>query len=216
MKSAPPIALTLSPWTARKDATTLTAGRDDTETAIRTAHGAHLPSTNTSSSTSTVPGDGTSDRDFSRSVVTQPDWPAPDPPAGVAFAASAGPVHLPSLNDDERHDLMAQLRPWVEQLVTRFHIDARVIPPCWARHTGMVEALTALRDLERDCYSHQAPPASGVDWFRGFREIESRLIELAALTSCTAREHRDPPPGWPTLQHEPAPATPSNRQVPRR
>ena len=80
--------------------------------------------------------------------------------------------------------------------MTRFHIDARVIPPCWARHNGMVEALTALRDLERDCYSHKAPPSAAVDWFRGFREIEARLIELAALTNCTAREHRDPPPGW--------------------
>ena len=38
MKSAPPIALTLSPWTGRKDARTLTADREDSEAAIRTAH----------------------------------------------------------------------------------------------------------------------------------------------------------------------------------
>lgn len=138
--------------------------------------------------------------------MTQPAWPPPDPPPVESFAQFAGPVHLPSLSDDERHDLMRQLRRWVEQLVIRFHIDARVIPPCWARHNGMVEALTALRDLERDCYSHKAPPASAVDWFRGYREIESRLIDLAALTNCTAREHRDPPPGWSTPQQDPAAA----------
>jgi len=38
MKSAPPIALTLSPWTARKDAKTLTTDREGTEAAIRSAH----------------------------------------------------------------------------------------------------------------------------------------------------------------------------------
>ena len=39
MKSAPPIVLTLTPWTRRKDAKTLTADREHTEAAIRTAHG---------------------------------------------------------------------------------------------------------------------------------------------------------------------------------
>jgi type IV secretion system protein VirD4 len=38
MKSAPPIALTLSPWTGRKDAKALTADREDSEAAIRTAN----------------------------------------------------------------------------------------------------------------------------------------------------------------------------------
>lgn len=58
MKSAPPIALTLTPWTGRKDAKTLTAGRDDAESTIRTAHGA-LPSTSTSAGA--VPGDAAND-----------------------------------------------------------------------------------------------------------------------------------------------------------
>ncbi|TQM61716.1 hypothetical protein [Humibacillus xanthopallidus] len=133
--------------------------------------------------------------------MTQPGWayPSPDQPS-ADFDQLAGPVHVPSLTAAERTDLLSQLRPWVAQLVTRFHIDARVIPPCWERHNGMLEALTALRDLERDCYSHKAPPSAAVDWFRGFREIEARLIELASLTNCTAREHRDPPAGWSATQ----------------
>ncbi len=129
--------------------------------------------------------------------MTQPVWAYPPPgPAGNDFGQLAGPVHLPSLTDAERTDLLSQMRPWVAQLVSRFHIDARVIPPCWERHNGMIEALSALRDLERDCFHDKAPPSAGVDWFRGFREIEARLMELASLTSCTAREHRDPPQGW--------------------
>lgn len=38
MKSAPPIALNLSPWTSRKDAKALTADRDEVEASIRTSH----------------------------------------------------------------------------------------------------------------------------------------------------------------------------------
>ena len=148
--------------------------------------------------------------------MTPPRQPSPDPPPSASYGPVAGPVHLPSLSEEERAELMTELCPWVAQLVTRFHLDTRVIPPCWARHNGMVEALTALRDLERDCYSHQAPPASGIDWFRGLREIEARLIDLAGMTSCTAREHRDPPPGWPTLQPVPATENASNPLVPRR
>lgn len=138
--------------------------------------------------------------------MTHAGWPStPTGRIGDDFGQLAGPVHLPSLTAAERTDLLTQLRPWVAQLVTRFHLDARVIPPCWERHNGMLEALSALRDLERDCYHDKAPPSAAVDWFRGLREIEARLIELASLTNCTAREHRDPPQGWPTTQPPPRP-----------
>jgi hypothetical protein len=114
----------------------------------------------------------------------------------LEFGQLAGPIHLPSLTPAERLHAMEQLREWVAALVIRFHIDSRVIPPCWEQHNGMVEALAALRDHERDCYAETAPPSAAVDWFRAIREIEGRLIEIAALTNCTAREHRAPPPGW--------------------
>lgn len=124
------------------------------------------------------------------------------PPSGIpdGITGSVGPIHVPSLNDTERAELLEQLRDWVAALVTRYDIDTRVIPPCWERHNGMVEALTALRDLERDCYAPNATPAAGVDWFRGLREIEAHLIEIASLTNCSRTEHRSPPQGW-GLQH---------------
>jgi type IV secretory pathway TraG/TraD family ATPase VirD4 len=43
MRSAPPIALTLSPWTSRKDATTLEQDRQHVEDAIRTGHRPPVP-----------------------------------------------------------------------------------------------------------------------------------------------------------------------------
>ena len=75
---------------------------------------------------------------------------------------------MQSLVDAEHDGLLTDLRLCVAQLVQRFQISARVIPACWERLNGMVEALQALRDLERDCFSDKAPPSAAVDWFRGF------------------------------------------------
>ena len=107
-----------------------------------------------------------------------------------AFGQLAGPVHWPSLTETERLQAFGDLREWVEQLVDRFAIEVRVIPPCWYRHNGMVEALSALRDHERACYAETASPTAAVDWFRALRDIEARLIELACKTQCSAHEHR--------------------------
>ena len=111
-------------------------------------------------------------------------------PFEKAFGQLAGPVHWPSLTETERIQGFADLREWVEQLVDRFAIEIRVIPPCWYRHNGMVEALSALRDHERACYAETASPTGAVDWFRALRDIEARLIELASKTQCSAHEHR--------------------------
>lgn len=114
--------------------------------------------------------------------------PLPDP-----FGQLAGPVHLPSLTRTEREHAMGGLRDWVAQLVHRFGIEARVIPPCWERHNGTVEALLALKDHERACYADSVSPTAAVDWLRALREVQFLLVEMNALTHCTAHEHRDPP-----------------------
>ncbi len=104
-----------------------------------------------------------------------------------------GPLHLPSLTAAERDAVMPDLGVWVDRLVDRFALDARVVPPCWERHNSLVEALSALRDHERGSYAADADPRSAVDWLRAFREVRSLLTELAALTQCSANQHRDPP-----------------------
>jgi hypothetical protein len=123
------------------------------------------------------------------------------------FDRLAGPVHLPSRTAQERERALTQLREWVAELVARFGIEPRVIPPCWERHNAMVEALLALRDHERASYAESAPPTAAVDWFRAFREIEARLIQLAAQTQCTIHEHRpNPTPDWARSKTSAAPA----------
>jgi hypothetical protein len=106
----------------------------------------------------------------------------------------AGPTHVPSLTSRERARLVEeQLTPWVNQLVIRFDLDVRVIPPCWSQHNGMIEALSALRDHERASFSEAASPTAAADWFRALREIEARLTDQAAKTRCSAAEHRQSP-----------------------
>ena len=111
-------------------------------------------------------------------------------PLADAFGQLDGPVHLPSLTAPERERAMSQLREWVALLVHRFAVEARVIPPCWEKHNGMVEALFALKDHERACYAETASPTAAVEWFHAYREVEARLMSLGAMTQCTVHEHR--------------------------
>jgi hypothetical protein len=102
-------------------------------------------------------------------------------------------VYWPGLPAEVADQAWTELRDWVEDLVDRFGLDARTVPPCWYRHPGIVAALAALRDHERACFTPTAPPSAAVDWFRALREIEDRLTGWAARTQCSAKEHRDDP-----------------------
>jgi len=125
-----------------------------------------------------------------------------------AFGQLDGPVHWPSLTADERAARSQELADWVTDLVARFDVEPRVIPACWQRHNGMVEALSALRDHERASYADTASPTAAVDWLRALREIELRLHELASRTQCTAQAHRDTlPRSWPSTWGDPAEST---------
>ncbi len=85
-----------------------------------------------------------------------------------------------------------QLRAYVEELVVRFaHLDHTVIPSCWWRHSGHVEALQALRDHERVAYSDNSPGTAATDWHRAFTLIEGRLREWTGHSGCAAG-HKEP------------------------
>lgn len=114
-----------------------------------------------------------------------------------AHVEISGPVHWPSVLPEDAAAAWADLRDWVERLVDRYALDARVVPPCWFRHNGHVEALLALRDAERGCFEPSAPPSGGIEWFRALSEIEHRLVEWSARTQCSTNDHRpDPRPAW--------------------
>jgi hypothetical protein len=99
----------------------------------------------------------------------------------------AGPMYWPDLSPDEADEEWDALRAWVEELVMRFpHLDHHVVPRCWFRHNGHVEALVALRDHERVNYSDTAPGSAAVEWHRAFRDIEARLHEWTGQLACGA------------------------------
>ena len=128
-------------------------------------------------------------------MTTRPD------PFKAEFGEMGGPTHWPSLLPDEARQAWVDLRGWVEALVDRFGLETRVVPPCWYRHNGLVEPLSALRDHERVSFSPNASPTAAVDWFRALRETEHRLTEVCARTLCSVNEHRpEPPRTWRTDQ----------------
>lgn len=104
---------------------------------------------------------------------------------GANLDQIAGPLHWPAVTSDDAPRQWSELRDWVAGLVRRFeHLDHHVIPMCWWRHNGHVEALAALRDQERMSYSDTSPPSAAVEWHRAFRDIEARLREWTAILPC--------------------------------
>ena len=108
-----------------------------------------------------------------------------DDPADLGEVS--GPMYWPDLSPSEAKREWGLLRAWVEHLVARFtHLDHHVIPRCWFRHNGHVEALAALRDQEMANYSETAPGTAAVEFHRAFRDIEARLREWTGQLACGA------------------------------
>lgn len=98
-----------------------------------------------------------------------------------------GPVYWPGVSAAHSATAWIDLRRWVNELLERFpHLDHHVIPTCWWRHNGHVEALAALRDHQRMCYDDSSPPTAAMEWHRAFRDIEGRLREWTSSLACGA------------------------------
>ena len=108
------------------------------------------------------------------------------------FADIPTPTRWPIVASSDAADQWDQLRSWVEELCERFPaLDHHVIPRCWWRHNGHVEALAALRDHERSSFSETAPATAPLDWFRALRDIATLLKTWTAEAGCGAA-HQTP------------------------
>jgi len=104
-----------------------------------------------------------------------------------------GPTFWPAIPAGDVEAEWAELREWVERLVRRYpHLDHHVIPACWYRHNGHVEALAALRDHEQVSFADSSPGTSPAQWHQVFALIEARLREWTAQAGCMSA-HREPP-----------------------
>jgi hypothetical protein len=136
--------------------------------------------------------EGTAPTDNGRGEVVEAERVAALAKLFAAEASSgldevAGPMYWPDLSPGEADQEWDSLRAWVEHLVARFaHLDHHVIPRCWFRHNGHVEALVALRDQERVNYSDTAPGSAAVEWHRALRDVEARLREWTGQLACGA------------------------------
>jgi len=99
--------------------------------------------------------------------------------------------------------LFAELRDWVDWLITRYELrgEAETIPPCWFGHPVAVEELTALMVAWKAAYSQTAtaPSDALTTWHdRCLWPTLHRLnIQLHVWGKCTGGNHTEPRPAPP-------------------
>lgn len=100
------------------------------------------------------------------------------------------PTYWPAIRSSVAEGEWEALRSWVEELQARFEClcDHHVIPRCWYRHNGHVEALVALRDYERAAFAPSAPATAAVDFLRALEDVERVLRAWTVELRCGA-EH---------------------------
>ena len=90
----------------------------------------------------------------------------------------------------------------MEELRRRFEfLDHHVIPYCWWRHNGHVEALAALRDHERVSFTELAPATAPLDWLRALRDTAAVLRSWTADLACGS-VHQEPTPHSPPFDQD--------------
>jgi hypothetical protein len=113
-------------------------------------------------------------------------------------AQLAGPLDWRQVSAAESRAHWQALREWVQWLVQRYSLDARVVPPCWYLHPQLVDLLTALRDQHRGAFHHLAPLGSAASWHQNRWQFETRLRDCVSQTGCSRDTHRDDPAiDWP-------------------
>jgi len=106
-----------------------------------------------------------------------------------------GPWAWRALGPSRRRELLSQLREWVDWLITRYELraEAQTIPPCWYRHPGAVEELTALMVAWQAAYSQDesAPSDALINWHdRWLWPALHRLnVQLRVWPKCTGGTH---------------------------
>ncbi|MPV51417.1 hypothetical protein GCG21_15640 [Pseudactinotalea sp. HY160] len=113
----------------------------------------------------------------------------PGPYGGVLPAV---PVDWRGLSGDEAWRTWHDLAEWTSWLVVRFNIAATTIPPCWPRHTRLVEELTALWSAHQLWYDDASPATGPLTWLRELEWAQTRLRAAVSDAGCTAREHLAP------------------------
>ncbi len=110
------------------------------------------------------------------------------------------PINWARLTEPDLSEQWEALDTWVRWLVTRYCLDHREIPPCWAEHGDLLEELSALHTAHQAAYDPTGPPSGPSEWHQVLANTRARLQLWVARTGCRATEHRPPvPPAWAAL-----------------
>ncbi len=109
------------------------------------------------------------------------------------------PIDWARLEEPELSGQWEALDTWVRWLVTRYCLDHREIPPCWAEHGDLIEELSALHTAHQAAYDPTGPATGPSEWHQVLANTRARLQLWVARTGCRLTEHRPPvPPSWAT------------------
>ena len=119
------------------------------------------------------------------------DESSPSDPPALPDTWQLVPVCWATLDRATATREWAALGYWVRWLATRYAPATRTIPPCWYRHGGIVEELSALRTGWLAAYAPDARLSAALDWHHDFEGTRSRLHETTRGNDCTKDDHRD-------------------------
>ncbi|MFD9631960.1 hypothetical protein [Streptomyces violascens] len=117
-------------------------------------------------------------------------WPTPP---GTAAKAKPEPQRWvwAAMEPAERRARLGELAVWVDWLRVTFELHNQ-IPPCWYRHSPVVEHLTALYAGWLRTYAGEQTPGrelAEADWINTLHNFVPRL----QLAACANGRHQDPP-----------------------
>ncbi len=99
------------------------------------------------------------------------------------------PTCWPVLETADATEAMTSLAQWVKWLVSRYGLDHRTVPGCWAEHGALVEELSALHGAWNAAYAQTAHPSAPLDWHTNFASSRERLADWIARTGCRPGTH---------------------------
>ncbi len=118
----------------------------------------------------------------------RPGGPSPD----RSEPAAPTPFRWDELSATELSSTLRELGAWVTWLTARFRLDA--LPPCWFRHSDLVEELTGLWLAWLGAYEREARADEPVRWLDWLHRARSRFAHYSPRCGVGAHKEFQTPP----------------------
>ncbi len=121
--------------------------------------------------------------------------------AETAAALAGGPA-APSVEVIDFYDrgnaervaaVMEPLRSWVDWMITTWQLRTADVPPCWWRHSHLLQELYALWCMYQLAFNPTDSGQGPIAFAERFALARGRLRAATAQIECNPREHRDAP-----------------------